>query len=93
MGPENPNADTVDGFHASDTPKANQLVALDSGGELHVPRVYDSDDTDYRLDPALVSELNVIRANRCYDRNDVSYYLSPYKTSNFNNIDWDGDLL
>ncbi|UCC65709.1 MAG: collagen-like protein [Anaerolineae bacterium] len=57
-GPVNPNADTVDGYHASGTPTANTLIALDSWAYLRVPRVLDSDNTGYYLDPALISDLN-----------------------------------
>ncbi len=57
-GPVNPNADTVDGYHASDTPAANTLIALDASASLRVPKVLDSDNTGYYLDPAGISDLN-----------------------------------
>lgn len=61
-GPVNPNADTVDGIHAATGPVANRLVALDGSAYLRVPRVLDSNNTSYYLDPAgtsVVSLLNV----------------------------------
>jgi hypothetical protein len=45
-------ADMVDGMHASSAPSANSLIALDSSAYLRVPRVLDSDNTSYYLDPA-----------------------------------------
>jgi hypothetical protein len=57
-GPVNPNADTVDGYHASGTPAANTLIALDASAYLRVPRVVDSDNAGYYLDPAGISDLN-----------------------------------
>jgi hypothetical protein len=57
-GPVNPNADMVDGIHAATGPQANKLVALDGSAYLRVPRVLDSDNTSYYLDPAYGSNLN-----------------------------------
>ena len=45
-------SEMVDGLHASTSPSANNLIALDSSAYLRVPRVLDSDNTSYYLDPA-----------------------------------------
>jgi hypothetical protein len=78
----NPNADTVDGFHASGTPTAGRLIALDGAADLNVPRVRDSNNASYYVDPASTSFLNVLRANEVsapiyYDRNNTAYYVDP----------------
>ena len=59
-GPVNPNADTVDGYHASGTPEANKLIALDNSAYLRVPVVLDSNNTGYYLDPAGTSVLSTV---------------------------------
>jgi hypothetical protein len=59
-GPVNPNADRVDGIHAATGPVANRLVALDSSAYLRVPRVVDSNNTSYYLDPASYSNLYAV---------------------------------
>jgi hypothetical protein len=81
-GPVNPNADTVDGFHASGSPTPDRLIALDGAADLNVPRVRDSDNTNYYVDPASSSFLNLLRASEVsapiyYDRNNTSYYMDP----------------
>jgi hypothetical protein len=59
-GPVNPNADAVDGYHASGTPIANTLIALDGSASLPVPRVLDSNNNGYYVDPASTSLFNVL---------------------------------
>jgi hypothetical protein len=93
----NPNADTVDGYHASGTPTANTLIALDSSAYLPVPRVVDSNSPSYYLDPASTSYLNslyatYIYANRYYDRNNTNYYADPASTSILSTLDLRGSL-
>jgi hypothetical protein len=90
-GPLNPDADRVDGIHAATGPEANKLVALDSSGYLRVPRVVDSNNTSYYLDPASTSNLNVLYANtsyvqRYYDRDNPNYYVDPAGSSVMNNV-------
>jgi hypothetical protein len=51
-------ADMVDGLHASASPSANSLIALDSSAYLRVPRVLDSNNTSYYLDPAGSTNVN-----------------------------------
>ncbi|UCD99143.1 MAG: hypothetical protein JSV42_00005 [Chloroflexota bacterium] len=57
-------SDLVDGFHASTLPAANQLIALDSSSYLRVPRMVDSDNPGYYLDPASTTYLNDARGDR-----------------------------
>jgi hypothetical protein len=90
-GPVNPNADTVDGYHASGTPQANNLIALDSSAYLRVPRVLDYNNTSYYLDPAGTSNLNdlqadLVNATRYYDRDNNDYYVEPASTSVVRNL-------
>jgi hypothetical protein len=56
-GPVNPNADTVDGYHANSTPTANTIIPLDASAYLRVPRLLDSNNTSYYIDPASSSQL------------------------------------
>jgi hypothetical protein len=81
-GPVNHDADTVDGYHASGTPTAGRLIALDGAAELYVPRVRDSNNSSYYVDPASTSFLNDLRASEIsapiyYDRNNANYYMDP----------------
>jgi hypothetical protein len=50
-GPAVRDADMVDGFHASSTPRPQHLIALDRDGYLNVPRMVDSDKSTYLVDP------------------------------------------
>jgi hypothetical protein len=59
----------VDGYHASGTPTANTLIALDSSAYLRVPRLLDSNNTTYYMDPASTS---VVRNLHVSDSNDYS---------------------
>jgi hypothetical protein len=66
-GPVNPNADTVDGYHAAGTATANRLIALDASAYLRVPRVLDSDNTSYYTDPASTSVVRNLRVSSSDD--------------------------
>lgn len=62
-GTGDPNADTVDGFHASSVPTGNTLIALDSSANLRVPSMIDSNNTGYYVDPHQNSKLNNIEGD------------------------------
>jgi hypothetical protein len=69
------SAESVDGFHASSVPTANTLIALDGSGYLRVPRLLDSNNTDYYVDPAGTSLFyNVDVRNVLY--NGISGYVT-----------------
>jgi hypothetical protein len=96
-GPVNPNADPVDGYHASGSPLPNTLIALDGSASLRVPRVIDSNNTSYSLDPAGNSYLvnlyaNDVIAYRYFDRNNTGYYVDPASTSVLSTVDVRGSL-
>jgi hypothetical protein len=48
----------VDGYHASGTPTANTLIALDASAHLRVPQLIDSDNTLFLLNPTGFSNLD-----------------------------------
>jgi hypothetical protein len=62
--PANLDADTVDGYHASEDPTPNHLVPLDASGYLRVPRMLDFDNAGYYVDPDATSELNNVVGRR-----------------------------
>jgi hypothetical protein len=89
-GTGDPNADTVDGFHASSAPTANALIALDGSAYLNVPRIMDFNNPLYFVDPHQDSNLykvsgdhfsvNFTEANTGYSvgdslANDIDYGL------------------
>jgi hypothetical protein len=82
----NPNADTVDGYHAAGTPQANTLIALDGAAYLRVPRVIDSNNASFYVDPTATSVVNELRATRLLDRNNISFLVDPAGTSVINDL-------
>jgi hypothetical protein len=87
-GPVNPNADTVDGYHASSTPTADTLIALDASAYLRVPQVLDSNNIGYYLDPASTSNLNQVFAQH-FGVNTLSSSTGYYvEDSDTNDIDY-----
>jgi hypothetical protein len=68
------NADTVDGFHASQTPAANQILALDSNAKLPavdgsqltnipLPKIYMVSGTDVLTDSTISSRVTLTASN------------------------------
>jgi hypothetical protein len=71
--PVNPNAHTVDGFHASAVPTANRLIALDDSAHLRVPRMVDSDNASFYADPASTSILSSLDVRSKLHNSNATY--------------------